>query len=64
VGTDTLLAAIATAALHRFAESNQTANSHSRVASLTNGEAIITTDVGQHQMWVAQFYPFSKDQDN
>ncbi|NOU98178.1 biosynthetic-type acetolactate synthase large subunit [Paenibacillus sp. LMG 31456] len=24
----------------------------------TRGDAIITTDVGQHQMWVAQFYKF------
>ncbi|MEF9915856.1 MAG: biosynthetic-type acetolactate synthase large subunit [Lachnospiraceae bacterium] len=26
----------------------------------TNGEAIITTEVGQHQMWAAQFYKFTK----
>lgn len=26
----------------------------------TKGEAIITTDVGQHQMWSAQFYQFNK----
>ena len=26
----------------------------------TKGEALISTDVGQHQMWVAQFYPFTR----
>ncbi len=27
---------------------------------LTNGDAYITSDVGQHQMWAAQYYKFSK----
>lgn len=27
---------------------------------MTGGEAIITTGVGQHQMWAGQFYPFRK----
>lgn len=30
------------------------------VHEVTNGEAIVTTDVGQHQMWSAQFYRFNK----
>lgn len=30
------------------------------IHEVTNGEAIVTTDVGQHQMWSAQFYKFNK----
>src|SRR5438132_9907114 len=31
-----------------------------KVYELTGGDAIITSDVGQHQMWVAQYYKFDK----
>ncbi|RZD18468.1 MAG: biosynthetic-type acetolactate synthase large subunit [Candidatus Acididesulfobacter diazotrophicus] len=31
-----------------------------KIYELTNGEAIIATEVGQNQMWTAQFYKFKK----
>jgi acetolactate synthase-1/2/3 large subunit len=31
-----------------------------KIFELTKGDAIITTEVGQNQMWTAQYYPFTK----
>ncbi|MBF2760309.1 MAG: biosynthetic-type acetolactate synthase large subunit [Ectothiorhodospiraceae bacterium AqS1] len=31
-----------------------------KLYEITEGDAFITSDVGQHQMWAAQFYPFDK----
>ncbi len=31
-----------------------------KLHELTGGDAIVTSDVGQHQMWAAQFYGFAK----
>jgi len=31
-----------------------------KVCEITQGEAFITSDVGQHQMWAAQYYGFNK----
>jgi len=31
-----------------------------KIYELTKGDAIITTEVGQNQMWAAQYYPFTK----
>ena len=30
-----------------------------RVGEITGGSSYVVTDVGQHQMWAAQFYPFN-----
>ncbi|MGI4848056.1 MAG: acetolactate synthase 3 catalytic subunit [Janthinobacterium lividum] len=46
-----------------FADSSEVIKPQSviqKVCQLTDGDAFITTDVGQHQMWAAQYYNFNK----
>jgi acetolactate synthase-1/2/3 large subunit len=47
----------------RYAPSDELIKPQSVVEKLwevTGGDAFITSDVGQHQMWAAQYYPFDK----
>ena len=47
----------------KFAESTEVIKPQSviqKVWEVTKGDAFITSDVGQHQMWAAQYYPFDK----
>jgi acetolactate synthase-1/2/3 large subunit len=47
----------------KYTPSSEVIKPQSVVESLwrvTDGDAFITSDVGQHQMWAAQYYPFNK----
>jgi acetolactate synthase-1/2/3 large subunit len=47
----------------RYATSDELIKPQSVVEKLwevTGGDAFVTSDVGQHQMWAAQYYPFDK----
>ena len=32
-----------------------------RIGELTKGDAVVVTDVGQHQIWTAQYYPYQNE---
>lgn len=47
----------------RYEKSNDEINAQyliETISKITDGNAVICTDVGQHQMWTAQYYKFSK----
>jgi acetolactate synthase-1/2/3 large subunit len=47
----------------KYQSSNEVIKPQSVIEQLwqvTKGDAFITSDVGQHQMWAAQYYPFDK----
>ena len=47
----------------KYAPSDEVIKPQSVVESLwqvTGGDAFVTSDVGQHQMWAAQYYPFNQ----
>jgi acetolactate synthase-1/2/3 large subunit len=47
----------------KYAPSDEVIKPQSVVETLwqvTGGDAFVTSDVGQHQMWAAQYYPFNK----
>jgi acetolactate synthase I/II/III large subunit len=43
-----------------FEPAHQAAVRDPKLHEVTRGEAYVTSDVGQHQMWAAQFYKFEK----
>lgn len=48
------------AALEEAPETPEPYNIVKAIAEATGGEAIVTTDVGQHQMWTAQHFGFNR----
>ncbi len=45
---------------HEHGDKIQTSATIDTLSNMTKGDAIIVSDVGQHQMWLAQFYRFNR----